>query len=221
MVEQLAQVLTKIIFNKENKNYEEAIKQINSGFKGLLGLDLEVIQSLSDQEIIQLFKIGENFELEKCLFIAKLLKEEAEISELKKEEKSKYLMTYQKSLSLFIEVILHNESPELEDCTKDIESILNRIKKYESPSDLKFKIFQYYELTGQYANAENILFELSDTGYPNIISIGEAFYSRLRNKSDEELNKGNLPRTELIEGLEEFKKLSTCSCKQTHILRKK
>ncbi len=207
MVEQLAQVLMKIIFNKENKNYEEAIKQINTAFKGLLGFDIKVIQSLSDQEIIQLLKIGENFELEKCLFIAKLLKEEAEISELKKEEKSKYLMTYQKSLSLFLEVIIHNENPELEDWAKDIESILNKIKEYESPSHLKFKIFQYYELTGQYADAENILFELLEAGYSNIIPIGEAFYSRLKNKSDEELNKGNLPRIELMEGLEEFKKL--------------
>ncbi len=71
---------------------------------------------------------------------------------------------------------------------------------YEIPLNIKEKLFRYYEFTGKYDKAENILYELIEED-SNYINEGIRFYIRLVSKSEDELKKGNLPKIEVNEGL--------------------
>ena len=82
MIEQLSRVLVQIVFHKKNGEYEQAIIQINTALKSLVGLDPEIIRTLPAEEIIRLLHIGDQLEAGKCLVIAKLLKERTEILQL-------------------------------------------------------------------------------------------------------------------------------------------
>ena len=73
---------------------------------------------------------------------------------------------------------------------------------------IKYKLFRYYEFIGEYSKAEDILFELVDSKYPDIISEGKNFFQRLSQKSDGELSAGNLPREELKIGIDDLNKKS-------------
>jgi hypothetical protein len=203
-IDQLIQVLSKILFNKDNQNYKAALEEIHVTYKSLLGFDPHLIHSLTDSEIIALLKIGERFEVEKCYAIANLLKIEAEI--LEEHDFSTAYPLFQKSLSLFIETVISGNDVELENCNDEIDCIYQKIESYIILPGLKYKLFQYYEHQGRFSKAEDILFELIEAGYPNIQAESEAFFKRLRTKSDEELILGNLPRNEVEEGLREILK---------------
>jgi hypothetical protein len=61
----------------------------------------------------------------------------------------------------------------------------------------------------KYDKAEDVLFELLEQGtHRNIIlSEGVAFYQRLSKKRLEELEKGNLPIDEVLEGMKKIQSL--------------
>jgi len=68
----------------------------------------------------------------------------------------------------------------------------------------KQQLFEYYEMSGQYSRAEDILFEMIEDEVEGIDKKGIKFYERLQKFSDEELFKGNLSREEVDESLLEI-----------------
>jgi hypothetical protein len=50
-----------------------------------------------------------------------------------------------------------------------------------------------------YGKAEDELYELKENNYKNITDEIKTFYKRVLEKDDETLEKGNLPRNEIIE----------------------
>jgi hypothetical protein len=204
MIEQLSQVLVQIIFHKRNEEYDQAVVQINRALKSLVGLEPETIHSLSAEEIIQLLKLGDRFESEKCLVVAKLIKEDAEVMQLSNPGDQSIDRSYEKSLYLYLEALLAIPDFEEESYLKDISELIGKLQDYPVTQTLKFKLFRYYEWCGQYARAENLLFELVESDYPEIRPAGIKFYQRLRHQSDADLILGGLPRSEVEEGLREI-----------------
>jgi Flp pilus assembly protein TadD len=70
-------------------------------------------------------------------------------------------------------------------------------------------IFRYYEKTGRYAQAEDVLFEMleANPSDSDLRASGAAFYARLKKKSPTDLAVGNLSRDEVEEGLEKLKSM--------------
>ena len=62
------------------------------------------------------------------------------------------------------------------------------------------RLFAYLEDRGLYATAEDALYEWLDQDEAAAIPEGIAFYDRLSKKTDADLERGNLPRTEIDEG---------------------
>lgn len=75
--------------------------------------------------------------------------------------------------------------------------------------ELKEQIFQYYRIVGKYAKAEDLLYSLlEEANYydkKKLIDIGIEFYENILKKTDLELKNGNLPRSEVLESLNEIK----------------
>ena len=91
-----------------------------------------------------------------------------------------------------------------------IDQILSRLGNEDLPLDIYRLLITYHEYTGEYSKAEECLFELVENGFEKALQIGESFYSRLLKRTDQELKRGNLPLSEVNEGLQELKtKLTT------------
>lgn len=109
MIEQFSNVLAQIIFNREIKKYEQAESEIRKAYKDLLGSDREFILSLSDDAILQLFKSSSETGYERCVLIAELLNEEAQIIESKGGSARLASDLYNKAFSVLAQVIIESK----------------------------------------------------------------------------------------------------------------
>jgi Family of unknown function (DUF6483) len=151
MIEQLVKVLAKILFNKETKDYQEAENNIENAFKNILGLDYNLLKVLSAQDIISLLKISKDDATLsiKCIVIAKLLKERAEIENLSGSKNFNYVYAYQRVLSLYLEGILNNKNKDIDlsNYYSDVKEIVEKLGD-RIPEDLKFNLNKFYEHSG-------------------------------------------------------------------------
>ncbi|MBK7252391.1 MAG: hypothetical protein IPI04_00385 [Ignavibacteria bacterium] len=203
MTEMLTAVIAKVMFNKETKNYEEAEKEIETAAKTIVGLDLRIINILNPQDIIQLMKTSDLY-AGRCLVSAELLKEYADVHELNGKDNSSIIL---KSLHLYIEAILSKELPEPEKYYTKINELISLIAESDLQDDLNFKIIDYYEFSGQYSKAEDMIFELIENNNKDIIDRSVSFYKKLLHRTDEELESGNLSREEVNDALDEILKI--------------
>ena len=204
MIHQLAQVIGKVLKLNEVKQYTEAWEEVQLSSKQLLGMDLALLTSLSDTEFIRFFSLGERFDVEKCVVTAKLLQLTGEVQERQGDEHGKF-HSYTTSLSLLLELLFRESEMLPKEYFDEIDSLIGKLATYELSSDLLRKLFRFYGIVRRYDIAENVLFEIveRDAGFR---AEGVKFYERLRAKSDEELERGNLPRNEIEAGLTELLK---------------
>ena len=207
MIEQLVEVLSKILFNKKTENYQEALNNIDTAFKNIVGLDYSLISSLSAKDIISLLGIYKDDPSAsiKYIIIARLLKERIEIKNLSDGKDLISIHDYQKILNLYLEGILNNSSKEaaLAEYYLDIKEIVEKLRN-EIPDDISFKLFRFYEFIREYDKAGQELFKLKDKYYPNIKDVGIKFYRNLEKLSDADLQKTNLSKKEVEDALSEF-----------------
>lgn len=207
MIEQLTKFLAKILFKKNEENHEEALAIIESAMVNIFGLSPDLFDTLSDIAIAELLGISKDKSTGgiKCIVAARLLKEKAEILELKENDSSFTNSCYQKVLSLYLQGMLSIGYTEL-DLTSyytDINQIANKLGS-SIPNNLLFNMFSLHTSLGEYDKAEDCLFRLRDAGYPDIMNIGREFFKDLTKVDDSKLGKGNLTREEVKEGLEDF-----------------
>lgn len=200
MAEMLASVLAKVLFNKQNNNYEEAEKEIETAAKTIVGLDLNIINILSTDDIIKLMKTTGLY-AGRCLISAELLKEYADVHELNGKTSGSIKL---KSLSLYIEALLSKELPEPEKYFSKINDLIKGIPGDEVSDELSLKLIDYYEFSGQFSKAEDLIFELIEKNSSEIIDRSVSFYKKLQHRTDDELLKGNLSREEVNDALEEI-----------------
>lgn len=212
MIEQLVKVLTKILFNKESGNYNAALNNIDDAFNMLVGLDYKIVNQLSAKDLIALLGISKDDTAVniKCIVIAKLLKEKADIVKQNSNDNLTLLYNYQKALTLYLHGILNNKNYEinLNNYYTDVKEIVKNILD-EIPVEARYNLFKFYKLIGEYNRAENELFKLKNLHYPQIEEEGIIFFRNLEKLSDVELFKGNFSKEEVVEGLADFTKDAT------------
>src|SRR5262245_28468468 len=85
---------------KQSKEHQQALAEISDAYRTLIGLPPDLVQELSDSELIHYLRL--NWSPERCEILATLLKEEGDnLSALGNQEKS--IASYLKSISLFLE----------------------------------------------------------------------------------------------------------------------
>lgn len=194
-------------YREEGKN-EEALNAIDNTLKDLFRLGFKFFNSFSDENLIDMVKTDGTINADKCIMMAKLLEEDAEILEnLGDSNESFYI--YLKSLNLFLEAFLNkDEDCDLQYFFSDIDIIIEKICDYKVPLILENKMIDYYIKIKNYDKAENILYEvLEDNNFDKaVLESGISFYEELLTKSDEDLENGNLSREEIVESLSVLKK---------------
>ena len=202
MIHQLAQALAKVLKLNQIEQYDEALEEIQRSSKQLVGMDLRLLTTLSDNEHIRLLSLGDRFEVEKCVVAAELLRQIGDVKELQGNDAERY-HCYSTSLSLFLELLFRESETLPKEYFDKIDVLISKLSAYELTPALLKKLFRFYGSVGRYDAAENTLFDLvgRDAAF---CTEGVRFYERLRTKSDEELERGNLPRGEVEAGLKEL-----------------
>lgn len=195
MINQLAYVLASVLRLAKLKQFDEAAEEVQASSKQLLGMDLRLLTTLSDEEFVRLLSLGDRFDLEKCVVIAELLRILADVrsDQGEDEQGARARLT---ALSMFLELSRQEAGTLPGEYYEKVEGIIKLLAPVGIPTRLKKKLFAYYESVGKFDKAENALFEIVEDDVP-FAGEGMKFYERLRMKTDEELSRGNLPRTEI------------------------
>jgi hypothetical protein len=198
IIEQFADFLWAIVLNKKVQKYDIALEKINEAYNGLLHLNAGQVKNLSVNEILENNTYNGILNKGNIEIIASLLFEEADILESLNGNNIASFEYYQKSIELFIK--LFGETAVNQYC-KNIEDISAKLENYETGDDLNRKIFEYYLKKGYYGKAEDKLYDLLEIRDPDSKNKILDFYEILLKKDDIDLDKGNLPRTEIIEAI--------------------
>ncbi len=165
LIEQLVRFLAKVLFNKENGNYGEALKNIDKAFSGILGLDSKLIDISSSDDIIELINLpGESTALNiKYIVVAKLLKEKADIKSLNNLNGFNADYEYQKALALFLEGYLGNKDEDfpMEDYYKDVEELADKLED-NITQEVRTKLIKFYEMIGNKNKANEEILKLKE-----------------------------------------------------------
>jgi len=203
MIDTLAKVLAKLVFSKESKEYKNAYSELNNVAKEFFAIDLNFAESISNQQLIEL--IGKNKLLlpGNCYVFGILFKEEAELLELQ-NVMQRAVNLYERSLCIFVEGLKSSPTIIEPEHLNKINSLVDKLRDFEMTIEAEENIFFYYEFSGNYAEAENIIYNLIEYD-ENYVESGIQFCTRLLKKPDENLIKGNLPRNEIEESLASLK----------------
>jgi len=203
MVSMLARMLSRIISLKNQKDFPQALLEIQTTGRTLLGIDHSLIRQFSPAQLLVLLGTDPSLAIPRAYALGLLLKEEAEIRRVMGEEDEAGLLSL-KSLELLIDAWLQKGKALATDHTENIEGLLSVLAGCALPPGLLEKIMSYHEGTGRFDRAENALFEIL-AAKPDFAAEGLQFYRRLLVKSDGDLRAGNLPRDEVLEGIAELK----------------
>jgi len=195
MINQLASVVAAVLRLRKVKQYDAAVEEVRTSAKQLLGMDLRLLTTLSDTELIRLLSLGERFDVEKCVVVAELLTILGDVHHEQAEEEDAVRVRLT-ALSMFLELSRREAGLLPREYYDKVENIIKLLVPVGIPARLKKKLFGYYESLGKFDKAENTLFELIEEDI-SLVEEGMKFYERLRMKHDEELERGNLPRIEI------------------------
>ncbi len=206
MAEKFGRALAIILHLRKYNKHDEALIYADDLMLRMTGLTSSFINSVSDDMLIQAISPLGMLNVDKCLWIAVLLKAEGEIyDDLGNSNESYY--RYLKSLHLYLLALSHEVTMQDTELFADIEELLHKLEDYELPLAMKEMLLPYYERIGKYDKAENILFEIieADSTSTAFLEQGRAFYKRLLTRSDADLLSGNLSREEAEEGLAQLR----------------
>lgn len=205
---QLGQALARVLGLRRRKAAPAVLAAIDEALDQLLGLRLNTVMDLSEEQLFAFLTLGglapEGWP--KIAFLVALLQEAGAIHAAEGRPAAGY-ECYLKSLHLLLEARLRDGAERLPEYTPAVEDLVVQLDAYALPVQTSLVLQRYYEETGAYARAEDVLFEAleAEPENVNVIQSGLAFYERLRQQSDAALVAGNLPRDEVEAGLVELR----------------
>ena len=201
--EPLGRELSLIIGLRQRDQNEEALLTIDELLLNITGLTSRFINSLSEETLLQTLSPLGLLNVNNTLWIAALLKAEGEIYEDLQQPSETYYR-FVKSLHLYLALLLQEPGVQQEtDASDQVQTLLTKLADYDLPVSTQKLLFAYYEYSGSYAKAEDILFDLLETTPTDqpLRALGQAFYERLQHKSVQDLRAGNFSLEEVEEGL--------------------
>jgi hypothetical protein len=198
MINQALVVLRRILRMKEIGSYQEALAEIDRMLEMLLGLRADLIKQLDDESILAAVSQGEQLDTDRLYVVAELINEEGGILAAT-NRRAEAAVSYVRALNFYIETVLSGGAPGFEPPGKKIEVLLSNLKGVKLSPDTLYPLFCYYEETGSYAKGEKALSQLAVDPelQAEIHKEQAAYYQRLLQKPDGELQKGGLERSEI------------------------
>lgn len=211
MIEDMTAMVAKVFTLKQEKKTTEALWEVDELFNRHFRLNSRLLNSLSVEDIIEMFRLGGVIESDKLQGVARLLKEEGSIFAAAGNGEAA-LFRFMRSLHLFLYADLYGADRELLDMNKEVDELLKETEGYQLPVKTERQLLSYLESAGRYAKAEDSLYRLWDQSI-DVALEGRGLYERLLLKSPEELELGGLPLEEVRQGQAEWDRI-TAAAKQ-------
>ena len=207
LIEQLGQVWAILYTLVTKGQFAEALLVIDQALQRLVGFSLAEAEALSADDLIALLRLGSSrlegsIIADQLTVLASLLREAADVYAVQGDPDRADNQRL-KALHIFLAALTGKGSPSSPQVAEAVEPLLEQLSEYELPARVKDLLWQHFERVGQFAKAEDWLFELleDDQAEPDTILRGIAFFERLLERSDAELLQGDLPREEVLAGL--------------------
>jgi hypothetical protein len=205
MIEEFMQALSRLRSLKQGQRWAEAGNELDAEFKKLVGDGAQAVARLSETELLaRLMREGPTqLVRDKTLMLTALLTEAGDVAAAE-ERMDESRECYLKALHLLLDILGRGEVFERPEFVPKVEMLVAALQSAPLPVRSAALLMQHYERTGEFAKAEDALFAMLDAEPDNqaIVEFGVTFYQRLLAQSDAALDAGNLPRTEVEEGLQ-------------------
>lgn len=182
-----------------------ALSLIDSSFKKFTGISSGFANSVSEENLLEHIKKDGKIQGLHCAIISALLYEEGRLYD-SAGNISEAAKRYFKGFSIILNIFTLELDCEIEGYETIAKNLAEAVETFDLIPEEQKKIFAYYNLTGAYSKAEDYLYNLLETEEEHSFAEKtlKQFYSDLLTKTDEELINGNLPRSEIVEALNEL-----------------
>lgn len=209
MIEQLAQVFGRLMGRIRSEDPTVIHREIEEALKDLTGLDFDVLDSLPLPAVLSVLQSHSEpnparvLAIADCSFLRSRLADAA-------GQANTALRTRIMALTLYLEALALFRHEALAPAIQRTEKLIDDLQAFDLPKETLLRLFRYRTDEGRFDQAENLLFEMLDRGTPNdtLSDEGKAFYRGLLALNDSELEAGNLPRDEVLDGLSDFEAAS-------------
>ncbi|MFB5678605.1 DUF6483 family protein [Paenibacillus terreus] len=205
MMEEMTEAVGAALGLRQQNRHTEALARLDELLKKRFRLSLPLLESLPPEQIIDLFRMGGAVEVDKLQQASRLL-EEAGRTRQDMGEPDQGLQLLMKALHLYVYSALNGASMEPLRLPERIAAVHEQVREYLLPLELDQLLAAYFEREGMYAQADEIWFDLGVKQKP-LLHEAVAFYDRLLQRPDDELERGGLSRTEAEQGKEELLQL--------------
>lgn len=206
MIEDMTTMVAKVLSLKQERKTTEALWEVDELLNRHFRLNSRLLNSLSVEDVIEMFRFGGVIESDKLQGVAKLLKEESGIYKASGNQEEA-LTRAMRALHLFLYADLHGADRKLLSMTSEMDELLQEVQGYRLPAKTERLLLPYMESMGRFDKMEDTLYRLREQG-EDVTTEGRALYERLLLKSPEELEQGQLPLEEVKQGLVEWNKLA-------------
>jgi hypothetical protein len=202
MVQEMAQVLARVVLLKHRHEYDQALKEINDALRALREDGEAPGAETSLEEWIELCQRHESAASGLMIAVADLVKEQGDLCAFRQQAAESHRASAL-SLGLFLEALVTGNTFVSAELLLRVEELIERTSGAPLPPGVLRRLVTYYELRGKLAKAEDVLFDWLETGDGSARDEGLAFYQRQSDKTDAELEQGGLPREEVGQGRRE------------------
>lgn len=207
MIEDMTAMVAKVLTLKQERKTTEALWEVDELLGRHFRLNSRLVNSLSVEDIIEMFRLGGVIESDKLQGVARMLKEEGSIYAAA-GDKDAALFRAMRSLHLFLYAYQQGADRELLHITKEIDELLAEAEGYRLPVKTESLLLPYMEKEGRYGKAEDSLYRLWEQG-ELVADEGKELYERLLLKTPEDLERGGLPLAEVQQGQKEWSRLTS------------
>jgi hypothetical protein len=211
LIEQFGLLWARLLAQLRAGLFPDARNTLDLAYQQLLGLNADTVRAQSSGELLARLRLGETPEAghARCCMLAALLGAEGELATAQ-HDPDMGAFFYQKALDIVLALRLHQPALPLPEHAPTVERLEAALADYQLPFDTRRLLFQYHEQQGDFARAENDLFELLDlhSDTAAVAALGQGFYDRLEQRDDAELHTGNFSRPEIAAGRKELRRIA-------------
>lgn len=204
LVQEMVQLLARVVFLKSRREYEQALSEINRALRQLNAGGDQGASPLTPEEWIALCRKHDSAASGLMMATAELLRQEGELLALQ-ERRPDSQRSRMAALTLFLEAILTGETFISVELLNKVEDLVDQTAEAERPPALWHRLVRYFEAREQFALAEDALFGWVETGDASARTQGLSFYERLLARTDADLERGGLPRPEVEQGRDDLR----------------
>jgi len=198
MINYLLAALGEIIGFKTAGQYLESSLAIDRLLMELFNLNIDVIRNMDDNNLIDALTNHDVLDVHRLMFAADVFKEEGDIF-YARDNLIISMQSYLRAINLYLAAALNGSFSPLPDPVDRIDHLVRISGEADLPEDILVSLFCYYEQLGRYTAADDILTHLLSTSNQtdDVMAERRGFYTRLLEKTDAELVKGGMTRTQL------------------------